>query len=218
VTERRRSGFTLLEITVAVIVIGITAAFAVPSVGSWLDNQNFKAAVRDASGLLTWARGQAVRTGKVYVVFFETDAQGNPLVDGEGNQVPVLALDDGLPGSTDQNCKIDTGEEIRTINPDANATFGLTLATGKVPSDDGPGDHTDGWSFEDPDGNDAQWVLFRDQGTPFSFAPDCDMGGVGSGAGAIYVTNGKRDVAIVVTALGAVRLHAWNHTGGVWTN
>jgi prepilin-type N-terminal cleavage/methylation domain-containing protein len=219
VGQGRRTGFTLMEVVVAVILVGVGAAAAAPSISTWVNNQHFKSAVRDASGLVTYARGQALRTGNVQIVFFDTDAQGNPLLDAGGNQVPVLALDDGTPGSTNQNCKIDAGEDIRTINPVVqNVTWGSTLATGKVTSDDGPGDPADGWSFEDPNGNAANWVLFRGQGTPFSFAPDCTIGGEGSGAGAVYITNGKRDLAVVITPLGAVRVHAWAATASAWTN
>ena len=38
----------------------------------------------------------------------------------------------------------------------------------------------------------------------------------GQGGGAIYVTNGRRDYAVVLSPLGAVRLHAWNVGSGNW--
>ena len=38
----------------------------------------------------------------------------------------------------------------------------------------------------------------------------------GEGGGAWYVTNGRRDYAVVLTPLGAVRVHLW--TGSNWSS
>ena len=44
------------------------------------------------------------------------------------------------------------------------------------------------------------------------------MGQLGSGNGAIYITNGSRDYAIVLNPLGGIRVHAWNGGAGQWQN
>lgn len=216
----RSNGFSLLELMTVVGIIGATVALASPGIGRWIDNQNLKSAVRDTAGLVSYARSQAVRTGNVYIVFFQTDAQNNGLADVNGNPVPVLVLNDGLPGSANQNCKIDAGEETYAIqSADAQGvSWGQTGTNTKVGSDDGDGDQADGWSFEDPNDQPANWLLFRGQGTPFSFAPNCTVGAVGSGAGGVYVTNGRRDHAIVITPLGAVRVHTWQSSSSAWSS
>ena len=62
----------------------------------------------------------------------------------------------------------------------------------------------------------VRFVVFTPQGLPVSATAACATGGPGSGAGAVYLTNGNRDIAIVLTPLGTVRVHAW--TGAAWTS
>jgi len=218
VTQHRQAAFSLLEVVIVMILIAIGSAAAAPMVGRWNEKQNFKSAGREAASLIGYARSQAVRTGDVHVVFFDTDAQGNGLTDSNGDPVPMLVLNDGVPGSANQNCKIDGGEPTRTLNGITGVSWGLTSTAGKVGTDNGDGNHADGWSFEDPDGNDSNWLLFRPQGVPFSFAPDCDLGDSGSGGGAIYFTDGKGDQAVVITPLGSVRVHVWRNSVTAWSS
>ena len=60
--------------------------------------------------------------------------------------------------------------------------------------------------------------MFRPDGTTRAFSADCSTGAIGSGAGAIYLHNDERDVAIVLTALGGTRVHSWDADAGTWTN
>ena len=50
------------------------------------------------------------------------------------------------------------------------------------------------------------------------FDNTCTFGQTGTGGGAIYVTNGTRDYAITLSALGQSRVHAWDAGAGQWTN
>ncbi len=217
-SKRRQAGFTLLELMTAVAIIALLTGLSAPSIMRWVEKQRFKDAGRNAAGLISYARGQALRTGDVFIVFFDTDAQGAALMDSGGNPVPVLVLNDGIPGSANQNCKIDVGEETRTVRATNGVMWGMANATGKAPSDAGTGDPASGWTFIDPDTAAASWLLFRPEGTPFSFAPDCDIGDVGSGAGGIYFTDGDDDQSIIVTPLGAVRVHTWVNNLSAWSS
>ena len=42
------------------------------------------------------------------------------------------------------------------------------------------------------------------------------LGANGSGAGGLYLTNGNKDKAILVTPLGTVRVHTW--LSGAWSS
>jgi hypothetical protein len=53
-------------------------------------------------------------------------------------------------------------------------------------------------------------------GRPLGFDAACTMGQLGSGNGAVYITNGSRDFAIVLNPLGGVRVHSWNSGTGQW--
>ena len=79
----------------------------------------------------------------------------------------------------------------------------------------------DGWSFTEPGvATPASYVLFRSDGLPRLFAPGANcasVGASGGGGGAIYVTNGSRDYAIVLQPLGTARVHRWDLKAGAWT-
>ena len=74
------------------------------------------------------------------------------------------------------------------------------------------------WTFQEPDGDPANWVVIQPDGVPRPFTTDGGyaVGAVGSGAGVIYLTNGARDYAVVVSPLGGLRVHSWDRDAGQW--
>jgi len=226
-SARSRSGVTLIELMVVVGLMSVVLAFAVPSFSDWMSNQRARAAARSLADLLMLARGEAIRTGDRYVLFFgnpgSVDASGNA-VQSSGDWVPVLLIDDGPPATSD--CQIGGGEEFEAIEPVDGISWGVTDASVAVSTDSGvapfnPGSTWDGATFADPANAKVNWLLFRPDGIPVGFsgaAGSCgSIGGVGSGGGAFYVTSGERDFAVVLTPLGGVRLHVWNRSAGAWS-
>ena len=208
-----RAGFTLLETMLVVSIVAVITALAVPSFSQYAANQRLRSSALEVSTAFSYARSEATRTGNVHLVLFQEDAQGNTLTGS-----PILVVDDGLPGAIDQNCGIDTGEPTKSFFLDNDVSFGVTNASGKVSSDGGASTVTNGSTFEDAGGSAATWVLFRPEGPPRAFSSDCTAGTVGSGGGGIYLTNGNRDVAVVLTPLGASHLHSWYADGSSWIN
>ena len=104
------------------------------------------------------------------------------------------------------------------ITLEKGVAFGTARAAAKVASDSGGGVMASGSTFLDTTGTAANWVLFLPEGIPVSFTPGCVLGGIGSGVGGAYVTNGKRDYAMVLSPLGGIRVHGWNGAGDGWTN
>lgn len=212
--QRRQTGFTLVEVLIVVAVVGVTAAVAVPSMRKWAQNQRLADSARTLDGALSFARSEAIRTGNVHIVFVQEDADGNALVDDSGNTVQVMVIDDGRPAVS--NCDIDAGEIVLTAMLEDGSAFGVANASAPVGTDPGNATITAGSTFEEPDGDAATWVLFRPEGSPRAFDSGCNTGNVGTGGGGFYVTNGERDAAVVLTPLGATRIHS-SGAGGTWS-
>jgi prepilin-type N-terminal cleavage/methylation domain-containing protein len=206
----RSSGVTLIELAVVLAVIAAMAALSAPVGSRWAENQRLAGSIRDIEAAFNYARSEAIRTGNIHLVFLMEDADGNDL------DPPVLVVDDGRPGASQQNCEFDTGEPTKSFDLETGVSFGVSHATAKVGTDPGAGS-LGASTFEDAGGNAASWVLFRPEGYPLAFSSDCSVGAVGSGGGGIYLTNGARDVAVTLTPLGSARVHSWESGSGSWT-
>jgi prepilin-type N-terminal cleavage/methylation domain-containing protein len=226
----RSKGFTLIEVAVALAIIGVMTALAAPLAQQWAADQRVRAAARSVADAFTLARSEAIRTGNAQIVFLgicdpafvaPIPAWCPLMVDANANPVPILILNDGRPGTPGQNCQINLplGKPRRTIRAEAGVNWGFTFAGGtRAPDDPGTGPMASGTSLVDAAGNAVQHVMFRPDGIPVGLSAACTAGGVGTGGGAVYVTNGTRDYAVVLSPLGGVRVHAFDRTTNAWRN
>lgn len=225
--HRGAAGFSLIEIAVVMAIMGAVMLVTMPSVSRWFENQELKGAVRSAADLLLLARSEAIRSGNPHVIFFGVDPDSTMMTNPDGGFAPLLAVNDGP--STTANCRVDGGEASEYIPAPDGVTWGVSTATAKVPTDTGGAalppinDDTSGSTFRDPNGTTRMdWVMFRPDGIPIVFdgdSGDCgNLGAAGSGGGAIYITNGKRDYAVVLSPLGNVRVHVWQPGPDAWSS
>jgi len=70
-------GFTLIELLIVVVLLGVTAAIAVPNFAQMIDSNQRVAVANDMSGLLNFARSEAVRRGNGVVVYAQDIADAN---------------------------------------------------------------------------------------------------------------------------------------------
>lgn len=218
----RTQGFSLIEIMVVMAIIGAMTALAVPAFSTYFADQRVKQAARSVADVLSLARTEAIRTGRNHVVYFQQDPTGAALVDGAGTPVPVLMVqdDDGTGPLPAPNGQVDVGEQRMPVRAEAGVNWGVTFAAGAAPGDTGlVANFATGRTFQTPGMAAAGWIVFRPDGLPrgYSTGPYTE-GGIGSGGGAVYLTNGRRDYAIVVTPLGGVQVDLWDASRGQWRN
>lgn len=85
-----RRGFTLLEMMVAVSILGILAAIAIPNFQVWVSNQRLRSDMAQLEGDLQAARMTAINRNAGMTVLFNTPAAGQY----------VLFTDSGAGGGT----------------------------------------------------------------------------------------------------------------------
>ncbi|HJX14368.1 MAG TPA: prepilin-type N-terminal cleavage/methylation domain-containing protein [Candidatus Deferrimicrobiaceae bacterium] len=68
----RTDGFTLIEITVALVIVGIMAFLAVPNFKQWVHHTRFTGFVRDAYTEFQQGRNRAMTTGIAHEVVVDT--------------------------------------------------------------------------------------------------------------------------------------------------
>ena len=224
-TREHSGGFTIIELVIALAIIGIVAAMALPSWQQFQVDQRLREVTRASANMMQTARSQAIATGNNHIVYLAlgagTDICGNPLQDAQGRAVPMLILEDSAAGSP---CCIGGTERVITepvfTRPGVmnSVNWGMTFAVVQSPSDTGGGDPTTGSTFTDRNGNQTRWVMFRPDGIPVGVSNGCVAGEIGSGAGGIYVTNANRDYAVVLTPLGGAHVAGFERSSGGWTN
>jgi prepilin-type N-terminal cleavage/methylation domain-containing protein len=223
--DRGRAGMTLIELVVVMAVIGAMVALASSVVSDWGADQRAASSAREMADAFSLARSEAIRTGSNHILAFNVETGLSGITSS------AVIVNDGPTGTAagSSNCKIDAGEIVHTIALEQGVRFGSDpgLANGTAaPNDAGTsGDQATGSSFTTPEGDNASWVMFGADGLPRQFhessstTPPCNQAGspgnVGAAGGAIYLTNGHRDYAIVMSPLGTVRVHRWN--SGAWT-
>jgi len=229
--DRRRSGFTTIELMVAVVIAGVLTAIGVVGFQGWMNDQRVKSGARSVGDLLILGRSEAIRTGNNHMVFVGQDHAGNPLVWNGDPQAAMLIAD------LDGDAQVDLpGERRDSFDADAagRVAFGRSLAgTALAPGDPFQGTALEGsaqeqnspGNFRHPanPGQILSWVLFMPDGTPRAAVNNgggsANIGTVGSGGGAVYVTNareGSRDHAVVMQPLGSVQVLRWNRSTNAW--
>jgi prepilin-type N-terminal cleavage/methylation domain-containing protein len=220
--RRSRAGFTLVEMMLVVAIVAIFAALAVPSWQRYQSNNQLRAAARSVSNAFSYARSRAVATGNRYVVAFAVDPGnpndvcGNAIEDEKGNPVPFVVFEDGTPAAAD--CCYDPAELRLSERALPSVSWGVTIAPAPATADTGGGNYLTGSSFAEPDGSDAAWVAFGPDGVPVAFNVACNVGTTGTGAGAVYLTNGDRDYSVVLSPLGTSTVDRYDPAEAQWEN
>jgi prepilin-type N-terminal cleavage/methylation domain-containing protein len=221
VKRRNQAGLTLIELVVVLAVVSALIATATLGISGWAQNQRLKTSARAVSDAFMLGRAEAIRSGNSHLVVFGLGELNNTYAD-------IVIVNDDRPDLAD--CSIASSEIVHRVNLEKGVTWGTTASlagTTVAPSDQGlaVGNTQFGSSFTtaalDPN-TPASWVIFQPDGVPLLFSTngsDCTQIGLrGEGGGGIYVTNARRDYAIVLTPLGTSRVLGWNPSANNWMN
>jgi len=87
----KNSGFTLIELMIAIAIVAIVAGVTIPGIISWLPNYRLRSAVLELEGNIQWTRLQAIKNNQTWAVLFDpgngfyyvcSDPGGNLIWDG----------------------------------------------------------------------------------------------------------------------------------------
>jgi Tfp pilus assembly protein FimT len=212
---------TLLELMVALVLVGVMIGLGASTLSDWADHQRAATSARGVADAISLARSEAIRTGNQHIVAFDISS-GLAGLDAD-----IVIVNDGPLGNlsgVSSNCKIDAGEIIQRVTLEPGVRFGSN-ATAVAPDDPGTASEAlTGTTFKNAANSAASWVMFGADGLPRRFTenvsttPPCAAMGVPAAAGgAIYLTNDKRDYAVVMTPLGGARVHRYITGADEWT-
>jgi len=100
-----KKGFTIIELTVTLAILGIISAIAVPSYFSWLPKYRLQTSVRNIYDDLNMAKSRAVRANSDIGIAFNTnnenyrvfiDANENQIYDGGETEISTGTLENGV--------------------------------------------------------------------------------------------------------------------------
>ena len=92
---KNRSGFSLIELMVAIAIFAVLAAIAIPNAIAWRTNAQFNAAVREVKAAIEGTRMAAIRTNLSADLFFNGtntfNTQTQAIVEGDSTPGALVA-------------------------------------------------------------------------------------------------------------------------------
>jgi type IV fimbrial biogenesis protein FimT len=192
----RAAGYSAVELSVALLLVALLAAFATPPFLQWSAQVRLELAASEVVGVLRHARSEASRRYERVAVKFSTGGAETTWTlhaDGDGDGV--------------RNADIPRGVDPRLTLPRPLSYFGRDVRFGFPP----------GTRPSDP--SDPRRRLDRlDDPIRFNQSDLASFGALGTATpGSLYLTDGRRLVVVrVLNRTGRVRVMAWDRESDTW--
>lgn len=124
IQKNTRHGFTIIELVIVVLIIGIAGAVAAPNIMGWMPNLRLKQASRDLLSVMQKAKLEAAKQNRTVVISFSpVNCPAAPVnaVPSPGGTYRVFVDDGGGVVANSGNFTEDAGEQL--------------VATGAMPKD-----------------------------------------------------------------------------------
>jgi type II secretion system protein H len=117
----RSRGFSLIELIVVLVVIGLSAALVVPSLSNFSKSVELKGAARKISAILRYCRSEAVNKGKTYQIIFDSDLREVRVQKTESSEEKVDTIrlreeDVKREASVRQMYRLPKGINVKEVN------------------------------------------------------------------------------------------------------
>jgi prepilin-type N-terminal cleavage/methylation domain-containing protein len=123
---KKRAGFTLLELMMVIVIIGILAALTIPNMGGWSAKRELENTARDLLSNFQQARSQAITMGRNVVIQVDVANDWYQILDSNGTViVPQRTMPQGINIVSAQNFPLSATVNTAGIDPRGFSSLGV---------------------------------------------------------------------------------------------